>query len=84
MELEPERKRWLNTKVPKRLRRLLNNFHLPLFERILQSIDYEDMAVVERMTTGFYFAGELDPANVDTVPCEAQPPAITVKVAVII
>ena len=41
------------------------------------------MAVVERMTTGFYFAGELDTANVDTVPCEAQPPAITVQVAVL-
>ena len=63
---------------------MLKNFHFPLFERILQSIDYEDMAVVERMTTGFFFAGVLDPSNVDTVPCEAQPPAITMKVAVII
>ena len=60
------------------------DFNLLLFERILQSIDYEDMAVVERMTTGFYFAGVLDPSNVDTVPCEVQPPAITMKVAVII
>ena len=84
LELEPERKKWLNTKVPKRLREMLKNFHLPLFERILQSIDYEDMAVVERMTTGFYFAGVLDPSNVDTVPCEVQPTAITMKVAVII
>ena len=54
-ELEPARKTWLKTKVPKRLRKLMRNFHAPLFEKILQSIGYEDMAVVERMTTGFYF-----------------------------
>ena len=42
------------------------------------------MAAVERMTTGFCFAGELVFANVDIVLCEAQPPAITMKVAVII
>ena len=84
LELEPERKKWLKTKVPKRLTRLLKNFHLPLFERILQSIGYEDMAVVERMTAGFYFVGVFDSFNVDAVLREVQPPAITMKVAVII
>ena len=71
--------KWLNTKVPRKLKKLLRKFHIPLFERILKSIDYEDMNVVERMTTGFYFAGMLDKSGVDTKDCEVQEPAVTVQ-----
>ena len=37
------------------------------------------MNVVERMTTGFYFAGMLDKPDVDTKDCEVQEPAVTVQ-----
>ena len=81
-EFRGEQQKWLKTKVPKKLRKLLRNFHQPLFRRIFESINYEDMAVCERMATGFYFAGMLDEAGVDTVPCgEPRLPAISVKAA---
>ena len=58
------------------------NVQLVLFKRIFESIGYDDMAVVERTTTGISFAGMLDESGVDTVECEEQPPAIKVEVAV--
>ena len=49
--------------MPKKLRKMLRNFQLPLFE--LQVV--------------FYFAGMLDKSGVDTTPCEQQRQAIAVE-----